>query len=235
MSNRTLVKFENVGLRYEQGSETLKDVNFSLHEGSFHFLTGPSGAGKTSLLKLLFMAQKPTRGKIHMFGKDIAAQRRSSLVPLRRQIGVVYQDFRLLNHLTAFDNVALPLRIAGYKEHEVRHNVTEMLNWVELGSAMHALPSTLSGGQQQRVAIARAVINRPRLLLADEPTGNVDAKIGVKLMHLFEELHKYGTTIIIATHDTNLLNRFPHPHFDLQDGSLVIRPPSAGIGDRGIA
>lgn len=215
-----MIRFHNVGLRYGAGPEILRDISFTLDPGSFHFLCGPSGAGKTSLLKLLYLGQRPTRGLVHMFGHDIVAMSRTKLTPLRRQIGIVFQDFRLLGHLSAFDNVALPLRAAGAREDEIRRNVTEMLEWVGLGDRIHARPPTLSGGQQQRVAIARAVIARPRLLLADEPTGNVDEKIGLKLLHLFEELNRYGTTVLIATHDKNILERFDHPRLVLSDGTL---------------
>lgn len=216
-----MIRFHNVGLRYGAGPEILRDISFTLNPGTFHFLCGPSGAGKTSLLKLLYLGQRPTRGLIHMFGQDIIALSRDKLTPLRQQIGVVFQDFRLLGHLTAFDNVALPLRIAGVPEDEIRRNVAEMLEWVGLGDRMHARPPTLSGGQQQRMAIARAVISRPRLLLADEPTGNVDEKIGLKLLHLFEELNRYGTTVVIATHDKTVLERFAHPRLVLSDGTLT--------------
>jgi cell division transport system ATP-binding protein len=219
-----LVKFSNVGLRYSTGSEVLHDINFELAPGSFHFLTGPSGAGKTSLMKLLYIGQKPTRGIISMFGRDLSSMTRKTMPEIRRQIGVVFQDFRLLNHLSAFDNVALPLRISKLPEKHVKKNVAELLHWVGLGEKMDCRPPTLSGGEQQRIAIARAIINRPKLLLADEPTGNIDENIGTKLLTLFEELNRHGTTVVIATHDEDIVRRFPHPQMRLAKGTLEILP-----------
>jgi len=220
----SLVRFSNIGLRYSTGAEVLHDINFELAAGSFHFLTGPSGAGKTSLLKLLYLGQKPTRGVISLFGRELATVPRKNLPEIRRQIGVVFQDFRLLNHLSAFDNVALPLRVSGLTEKDVKKNVTELLDWVGLGEKMHSRPPTLSGGEQQRIAIARAIINRPKLLLADEPTGNIDDTIGLKLLTLFEELNRHGTTVIIATHNEAIVKRFSHPAMHLENGMLDIRP-----------
>lgn len=198
------MRFENVGLRYGTGAEVLRDLSFALESGSLHVLLGASGAGKTSLLKLLYLAQLPTRGRLTMFGSEISAIDRSARPALRRRIGVVFQDFRLVPHLSAFDNVALPLRLAGAPESDVREHVEEMLRWVDLSARRDARPATLSGGEQQRVAIARAVIGRPQLLVADEPTGNVDPDMSARLLHLFQELNKLGTTIVIATHDANL-------------------------------
>lgn len=223
-SKAPVVTFDNVGLRYSTGPEVLHDLSFSLPAGSFHFLTGPSGAGKTSLLKLLYMGQKPTRGVITLLGRDLTTLPRPQLPELRRQIGVVFQDFRLLPHLSAFDNVALPLRAAGMKDADIRRNVTELMEWVELGDRLQAKPATLSGGEQQRVAIARAVIARPKLLVADEPTGNIDPAIGTKILYLFEELNRHGTTIVIATHDDDIVRRFNHPELHLNAGSLRVVP-----------
>lgn len=215
-----IIRFDGVGLRYGQGPEILKDISFALEPGSFHFLTGESGAGKTSLLKLMYLAQRPTRGKISLFGIDSAQAKRSTLPGLRRRMGVVFQDFHLLDHLSALDNVALPLRVAGVAESDVQKHVRELLEWVGLADQIHARPPTLSGGQQQRIAIARAVINRPRLLLADEPTGNVDDKIAVRILHLFCELNRLGTSVVIATHREALIRKFAYPRFHLQDGKL---------------
>ena len=200
-----MVRFENVGLRYGVGPEVLRDIYLDLAPGSFHFLTGPSGAGKSTLLKLVFLAERPVRGQISMFGKDVARMRRSDLPALRRQIGVVFQDFRLLDHLTAYENVALPLRIQGAPERSYREDVEEILNWVGLGERMHARPATLSGGEKQRIAIARAVVARPPVLVADEPTGSIDPEMGARLMRLFVELNKLGTMVLIATHDRSLV------------------------------
>lgn len=205
----SIVQFENVGLRYGTGAETLTDVSFSLAPGTFYFLTGPSGAGKTSLLKLLYLAQRPSRGLIRLFGEDIVTMPREGLPELRRRIGVVFQDFRLVPHLSAYDNIALPLRVAGIDEKEIAAPVTEMLEWVGLADRATARPATLSGGEQQRVAIARAVIGRPEILVADEPTGNVDPEMADRLLHLFDALNRLGTTVVVATHDLHLLARVP--------------------------
>ena len=202
----------------------LSGLTFELAAGSFHFLTGPSGAGKSTLLRLLYLALKPVRGRIELFDRDVAAIERHELPALRRRIGVVFQDFRLIGHLSALDNVALPLRVAGARESQIRDHVAELLAWVGLADHLDDLPSTLSGGQQQRVAIARAVIGRPSLLLADEPTGNVDDKIAMRLMYLFEELNKMGTTVVIATHNDGLVARFPHPQLHLESGKLYRIP-----------
>jgi cell division transport system ATP-binding protein len=204
-----IVHFENVGLRYGTGSETLSDISFRLFPGSFYFLTGPSGAGKTSLLKLLYLAQRPSRGFIRMFGEDAVMMPRARLPGFRRRIGVVFQDFRLVAHLSARDNIALPLRVAGVREEDLSGPVDEMLDWVGLADRASARPATLSGGEQQRVAIARAVISRPEILVADEPTGNVDPEMAVRLLQLFEALNTLGTTIVVATHDIHLLRRVP--------------------------
>ncbi|KYO49443.1 cell division ATP-binding protein FtsE [Tistrella mobilis] len=221
-----LVRFDDVGMRYDGGAEVLHGVSFSLAPGSYHFLTGPSGAGKSTLLRLLYLAQRPTAGQISLFGRDVRELGRADRARMRQRMGVVFQDFRLLPHLSVFDNVALPLRILKAPEAEIRRDVGELLAWVGLGEHEAASPATLSGGQQQRLAIARAVVVRPRLLLADEPTGNLDAEMGLKLMHLFEELNKLGTTIVIATHDTTLLARFRHPRLVLTEGRLKTMPPA---------
>ncbi len=220
-----MIRFEHVGLRYGIGPEVLSDISFTLEPGSFHYLTGPSGAGKTSLMTLMYLGRRPTRGVITMFGQNVGALPRAQLAALRQRIGVVFQDFRLLNHLSAFDNVALPMRINGRPEEEIRSHVRELLEWVGLGEHIDVLPDTLSGGQQQRVAIARAIIARPRLLLADEPTGNLDDEIGGRLMGLFEQLNRMGTTIVIATHSQALMDKFPHPRMVLTQGHMSIEEP----------
>jgi len=223
-SNSTVVQFENVGIRYGAGPEVLRDVSFALPEASFNFLTGVSGAGKSSLLRLMYLANRPNRGLVTMFGRNVTSVTRQELPEIRRNIGVVFQDFRLLNHLNVFDNVALPLRVSGATEDVVEKHVSELLTWVGLAGHMKALPPTLSGGQQQRGAIARAVIARPRLLLADEPTGNVDDAIAVRLLYLFEELNRMGTTVVIATHNEALVGRFGHGQLHLDNGSVTQRP-----------
>src|SRR4051794_3823537 len=222
LSAGSIVQFENVGLRYGTGAETLSDLAFSLRDGGFYFLTGPSGAGKTSLLKLLYLALRPSRGLIRLFGEDIVTMPRRRLPGFRRRIGVVFQDFRLVPHLSAFDNVALPLRVAGVAERDLENPVKEMLGWVGLGHRATARPATLSGGEQQRVAIARAVIARPELLVADEPTGNVDPDMAKRLLHLFDSLNKLGTTIVVATHDLHLISSIgPFQMLQLDRGELL--------------
>jgi len=217
-----VIEFSNVGLRYGQGPEILKDLTFNIKPGSFHFLTGPSGSGKTSLLRLLLLSLKPTRGTVKMFGKDVTDLNQDQLLQMRRHIGIVFQEFRLLDHLTTFENVALPLRVLGQPESTYRSNVEELLDWVGLGDRMHAHPPLLSGGEKQRAAIARAVIGRPEVLLADEPTGNVDPDLSLRLVTLFAELNKTGTTIILATHELELLEKFRYPRMLLRDGEVSI-------------
>ncbi len=227
-----MIRFEDVALRYGAGPEILRQVSFHLEPGSFHFLAGSSGAGKSSLLKLMYLAQRPTSGKARLFGRDTVTLTRRETALMRRRIGVVFQDFRLLDHLTALENVALPLKVSGQRENKVQQHVAELLAWVGLADQIHAYPPTLSGGQQQRIAIARAVVGRPSLLLADEPTGNVDDRIAVRLLYLFEELNKLGTTIVIATHNESLVSRFSHPVLALSGGEVRMRtaPAAAGAG-----
>ncbi|WP_271078813.1 cell division ATP-binding protein FtsE [Aurantiacibacter sp. MUD61] len=222
-SDRSIVQFANVGLRYGTDREVLSDISFTLYPGSFYFLTGASGAGKTSMLKLLYLAQRPSRGMISMFGSDVITLPRGDLPDFRRRIGVVFQDFRLVPHLSAFDNVALPLRISGMSESQIQKPVADMLEWVGLTHRMDARPETLSGGEQQRVAIARAVIARPEILVADEPTGNVDPEMAVKLLRLFEALNRLGTTVVVATHDVHLLRKVPD--------SLIMRLDKGRLSD----
>jgi len=218
-----LVHFENVGLRYGMGTEVLRDLNFSISPQSFQFLTGPSGSGKTTLLRLMLLSLRPTRGAIHVFGEDAARLDKSKMTSVRRRIGVVFQDFRLLDHLTTYENVALPLRVMGRSELKYRSEVVELLRWVGLGERMNALPAVLSGGEKQRAAIARALIVRPELLLADEPTGNVDPAMAWRLLRLFVELHKSGTAVVIATHDLSLMDQFPHARrLVVGDGRLTV-------------
>lgn len=215
-----MIRFENVGLRYGMGPEILKDLSFRIEPQSFQFLTGPSGAGKTSLIRLLFMSLRPTRGLIQVFNRDLSVIDKQELPELRRKIGVVFQDFRLLDHLTTYENVALPLRVVGKDEAEYRSDVIELLKWVGLGERMHVLPPVLSGGEKQRAAIARALITRPEMLLADEPTGNVDPPLARRLLRLFIELNKLGTSVVIATHDIALLEQVDARRMVLANGRL---------------
>lgn len=217
-----MVRFENVGLRYGVGPEVLRDLTFHIEPHSFQFLTGPSGAGKTSLLRLLFLSLRPTRGLITLFDQDVATLDKDSLAILRRRIGVVFQDFRLLDHLTTYENVALPLRVLGREEASYRFEVEELLHWVGLGDRMAALPPVLSGGEKQRAAIARAVIARPQLLLADEPTGNVDPNLAKRLLRLFIELNKSGTSVVIATHDIGLMDQYDARRLVIHEGRVHV-------------
>ena len=224
-----MLRFDAIGLRYERSGvrgrtnatpEVLHDISFQLEPGAFRWLLGPSGAGKTSLLRLMYLAVRPTRGRLTLLGTDVTTAPRHALPPLRRRIGVVFQDFRLLPHLSAFDNVALPLRIAGRPEGQIRADVGELLRWVGLARHFDARPDALSGGEQQRVAIARAVITRPALLLADEPTGNLDDAQAERLMVLFKEMNRIGTTVIVATHNESLVSRHPARALHIAEGRL---------------
>ena len=211
-----------MGLRYGLGPEVLRDVSFYIAPGSFQFVTGPSGAGKTSLLRLLFLSLRPTRGSVRIFDKDAATVPRTSIPSLRRRIGIVFQDFRLLDHLTTFENVALPLRVAGREESSYRRDVTELLEWVGLGDKIWVYPQVLSGGEKQRSAIARALITKPEILLADEPTGNVDPPLARRLLRLFIELNRLGTSVVIATHDLALMDQYDARRLVLNAGHVEI-------------
>jgi cell division transport system ATP-binding protein len=211
-----------VGLRYGLGPEVLRDLSFRVDPHSFQFLTGPSGAGKTSLLRLLYLSLKPTRGLITLFGHDVATLSADALAALRRRVGIVFQDFRLLDHMSTYENVALPLRVLGRDETSYRNEVMELLHWVGLGERMWALPPVLSGGEKQRAAIARAVIGRPQLLLADEPTGNVDPVLARRLLRLFVELNKSGTSVVIATHDIALMDLLDARRLVLHEGRMHV-------------
>jgi cell division transport system ATP-binding protein len=224
-----MVRFTSVGLRYAPpggpgdlgaGRDVLSDISFELPAGSFHWLLGPSGAGKSSLLRLMQLALRPTRGEITILDRAINRVRRRQLPALRRRIGVVHQDFRLLPHISAFDNIALPLRIAGRAEAAIQADVTEMLRWVGLVRMAEARPPELSGGEQQRIALARAVVVRPALLVADEPTGNLDAVQARRVLSLLQEMHRMGTTVVVATHSESLVKAYPGPALRLADGRL---------------
>ena len=231
-ANRTadeVVRFDDVSMRYGRGAEVLSDLTFSLAPGSFHFITGPSGAGKSSLLKLIYLAARPSKGLIHLFGRDMAQAPPDARPSLRRRIGVVFQDLLLLDHLSAFDNAALPLRVAGYRPSDYRDDVAELLAWVGLGERMNALPPTLAGGEKQRLAIARAVVARPDILLADEPSGNVDYDMALRIFRLFVELNRLGTTVIVATHDQDLVARANRPILHLDRGRMT-ELPAQGTG-----
>jgi cell division transport system ATP-binding protein len=230
-SDEPVLRLDRVGLSYGPDSDVLADVSLTLRPGSMTFLTGPSGAGKSTLLRLAYLALEPTAGRISLFGVETTRLRRRDLASLRRRIGVVFQEFRLLDHLSAYDNVALPLRIMGRAEASYRQDVTELLGWVGLGDRLHARPATLSGGEKQRVAIARAVVGKPDLLIADEPTGNVDEEMAERLYRLFRELNKrLRTTVLIATHDMGLVRRAKTDVLRLADGMVVRVPLEARDG-----
>ena len=229
LTDGPLVSFQGVGMRYGRAPEVLRDIDLTLPQGSFHFLTGPSGAGKSSLLKLIYLAHEPSRGLINLFGQDIATLARARTPAIRRRMGVVFQDYRLLDHLTVFDNAALPLRIAGRKVDSYRQDVMELLFWVGLGQKMTAAPATLSGGEKQRLAVARAVVGKPDLLLVDEPTGNVDQEMGRRILRLLKELNRMGSTVLVASHDVNLVAEAGAPVLTLKGGKLsgpVSTPPA---------
>jgi cell division transport system ATP-binding protein len=215
------VRLSGVGFGYAVTHHALRDVNVTLPAGSFHFLTGASGAGKSTLLKLLTLAEQPTAGTLHLFGEDATAAPRRALPAFRRRMGVVFQDFRLLDHLSAFDNVALPLRLTGRKQADYADDVAEMLDWVGLGDRMDERPPALSGGEKQRLAIARAVVSKPELILADEPTGSVDKAMGERLLKLFQSLNRLGTTVLIASHDEGLAERSGATVLRLEGGRLT--------------
>lgn len=215
-----MIDLQHVGLKYGGGATILNDINLQLQQGEMMFLTGPSGSGKSSLLRLLFMALRPSRGQVSLFGRDTSTLQRSELPALRRRIGVVFQEFRLLNHLSTFDNVALPLRVIGQNVDDYRRDVLDLLDWVGLKDQAHVYPEVLSGGEKQRAAIARAVISKPEILLADEPTGNVDPILAKRLLHLFLELNRLGTTVLMATHDESLVKQGKKPALRLDGGML---------------
>ncbi len=221
-----MLRFEGVGLRYGTGAEIIRDASFEVAPQSFQFLTGPSGAGKTTLLRLMLLSLKPTGGRIEMFGRNAATLDAEGLTQVRRRIGVVFQDFRLLDHLTTYENVALPLFVQGRSPKSYRDEVGELLKWVGLGDKFDAHPNVLSGGEKQRAAIARALIARPELLLADEPTGNVDPEMAWRLLRLFVELHRSGTSVIIATHDHALMDSFSTVRrLLIVDGQVQVQEP----------
>jgi cell division transport system ATP-binding protein len=227
-----IVHFDKVGVTYGSGTHALRDVSFKLDSGGFYFLTGPSGAGKSTLLKLMYLALRPSQGSAKMFGVDVGDADRDNLPMLRRKIGVVFQDFRLLPHLTVAQNVAMPFRVRGVPAIDYAEDVDDLLRWVGLGARIDALPETLSGGEQQRVAIARAVVGKPSLLIADEPTGNVDPDMGARIIRLFIELHKLGATVVIATHDLDLVRRSGAPVLRLEAGELTQAPGLTSTSSR---
>lgn len=219
-SDDPVIQLEKVSMRYGRGDEVFSDINLSLPERSFTFLTGASGAGKSTLLKLIYLALQPTRGLVRLFGKDIQTLSRHGQQVIKRRIGVVSQDFGLISHLNVFENAILPLTAAKKPISGIEADAKELLAWVGLGDKLQARPSTLSGGEAQRLAIARAIMNRPEILIADEPTGNVDPAMGQKLLRLFQEMNRTGTTIIIATHDPALTEAIDADTYKIVDRHL---------------
>lgn len=216
-----VLRLEKIGLRYGGNHEIISNLSLSLPRGSFHYLYGITGSGKSSLLKLMAANLPPSRGVMTLFGRDVRRFTRQNLSAIRQKIGIVFQNFRLIEHLTAFDNIALPLRLEKNPETDIRAQVMELLAWMGLGDIHDKLPGTLSAGAQQRLAMARAIINRPSLVLADEPTSHVDDRITHRLIRMLEELNNLGTTIVVATNNAGLIQRFPHPCFWLQPNGLV--------------
>lgn len=221
----TIADLSNVHLSYDGERDILTGASMTLRGGDFRFLTGTSGSGKTTLLKLLYMAHRPTSGKVTLFDHDIGALEAAQLPTLRRRVGVVFQEFRLLDHLSAFDNVALPLRVMGDKDVNYRDDVMDLLKWVGLEHRAAAIPPMLSGGEKQRVALARAVVSKPDLILADEPTGNVDPEMGGRIMTLLQTLNKMGTAVVVATHDMGLVRQIPARILRIKDGQLTLHEP----------
>ncbi len=216
-----VVSFEKVMVHYKDGAPILSDISLSFKKKSFSFITGASGAGKTTFMRLLYAGIKPSSGKLTVFGKDISSISGDELCRLRQKIGVVFQDFNLLNYLTVLENVALPLKVIGEPIDSRLVQAKEILDWVGLGNCFNAYPDTLSGGQKQRIAIARAVITRPEILLADEPTGNVDDQIANKLMNLFSGMYKMGTCVIIATHSRRFVESFNYGELHIENGKII--------------
>lgn len=216
-----MIRCQNVSMEYVRGKPIIDRLSLHLEPGSFTFLIGPSGAGKSTLLSMLSLEHKPSQGSIQLFGHDATRLKRHELPLLRRKIGTVFQDFQLLNHLSVAENVALPLKVTGEPKKQVEQKVAELLAWIGLEQFHDAKPPHLSGGQKQRVAIARAVINNPALILADEPTGNLDPQLSMRLMHLFTSLNQIGTTILFATHDEHLVSHFNYPILYLKDGQVT--------------
>ncbi len=222
-----MLRLDNVAMRYDGGPEVFGGINLSLQPGCFYYLMGPSGVGKTSLLRLLSLTHPPCRGRIHLFGRDVAELSRADLAGVRRRIGVIFQDFRLLDHLSAFDNIALPLRIGGARDEQIGGLVSDMLTWLGLSGVIEANPPALSMGQRQLLAVARAVITRPTLLLADEPTASIDTRRAGRLMNLFDQLHRLGSIVLFVTHNDDLVRRHPHPVLHMIGGRLIAPVPES--------
>ena len=221
LKSDALIELNKVSFRFQREEDIFSDLTWSLPAGRLCFITGPSGIGKTSLLKLIRRELIPSRGHIHLVGEDVTQSPQSKINEARRKIGWVSQAYDLIDELNIFENIALPLRVSGQSRDQYETDVVDLMNWVGLGKKMEAFPRSLSAGEQQRASIARAVITQPALLLADEPTGNVDPEMGQRLMRLFMELNRLGTSVIIATHDQNLLSQYKADIFRIKHGKLV--------------
>jgi cell division transport system ATP-binding protein len=217
-----MIRFTRVSKSYPRTGTAVNDVSLQVNKGEFVFLTGASGAGKSTLLKMIYMEERPTTGEVRVAGTSSVNAKSRDVAKLRRKLGIVFQDFRLLDHLTTYENVALPLRVRGKDENTYRTDVLELLKWVGLGERINVLPPVLSGGEKQRAAIARALIDRPEILLADEPTGNVDPPMARRLLNLFLELNRLGTAVVIATHDLTLMDQIEARRMILSGGHLDI-------------
>lgn len=222
MENNTAISFANVGAKYDGGREVLSDVSFNIRSGAFYFLSGASGAGKTTLLRLIYQLHKPSRGQIKLFGRPTENMSRNEITDLRHKMAIVFQEYSLLSHMTVFDNIALPLRVRGISDAKIKKLVAKVLEWVGLAKYADANPKSLSGGQQQRVSVARAIITQPAILLADEPTGNLDDENASRLMELFIQMNKmFGTTIILATHSKKLMETYKFPQIHVENHKLT--------------
>lgn len=227
MEDNTIISLANVGVRYDNGPDVLTDVSFNIGAGAFYFLSGASGAGKTTLLRLIYQLHRPCRGTVKIFGKTTNNLSRDEITALRHKMAIVFQEYSLLSHMSVFDNVALPLRVRGVDEAKIGKLVTKTLEWVGLGKYANANPKTLSGGQQQRVSVARAIIIQPAIMLADEPTGNLDDENAARLMELFIQMNKiFGTTIILATHNSKLMETYKFPIMHVENHKLMFRGAS---------
>lgn len=216
-----MIEFKQVCKRYDNGRDALAQVSFELAEGELTFLTGHSGAGKSTLLKLITLIERPSQGQIIIDGQNLNGIRRRGIPYFRRKIGIVFQNHQLLFDRSVYDNVALPLLIAGFSPKDAGRRVRAALDKVGLLDKENLLPISLSGGEQQRVGIARAVVNKPPILLADEPTGNLDPALSEEIMDLFQQFCQVGVTVLIATHDLNLIHRYNHRLLTLEDGRLI--------------
>jgi len=216
-----MLTFDHIFKRYPDAGDALSDISFHLDKGEMRYLTGHSGAGKSTLLKLIAMIERSSRGQLLVDGQNLGQMRDRQIPFLRRKLGLIFQDYKLLFDRTVFDNVALPLLVAGMGQYEIARRVRAALDKVGLLGKEKKYPLALSGGEQQRIGIARAVVNKPAIILADEPTGNLDPELSAEIMHIFEQFKQVGVTVLIATHDIELISRFDHKKLQLEHGRLI--------------